>query len=479
MSLFLRLIGSANSAEVDASGQQRVILYDSAGNVVTPSNRAAVAETAGGVLNVGKDYKIARTLRASSIGTLRTSDDSLFLYDSYEGTARDSNKWIEALASFTTAQALATGLTLNNGASTTTAQGALESSHRQFPIIPRCGLIFRTRLRNTGASNQVCEFGFGDTSSATTAVVNNGAFFRKDGAGSLQGVLSMNGAEVQSTVMTAPATTDYAIYEVYLEDSRVTFQIMSSAGALISAVTMEVGATVARLFAVTHLPCFHRIWNNGTAGAGGQLIINQTVVVLVDSLSQRDYQVGQSGMSYSSLTSPTAYTQLANWSNSAAPTTRTLSNTAAAETTLGGLLVANSIAGGNTDLIMFGWQNPSPYTFHITGIFIPPPLNQVVAVATTATIFAYFLALNSSAVSLATAAPYAPMRIALPGVHTAAVALAANNLFSGPQIQMFDTPIGSVQPGRFLHIGCRELVGTATATETYLWAGVGVTGFFE
>jgi hypothetical protein len=184
-------------------------------------------------------------------------------------------------------------------------------------------------------------------------------------------------------------------------------------------------------------------------------------------------------MGMNSLISPTAFTQLANWGNSAAPTVRTLSNTAAAETTLGGLLAVNSIAGGNTDLIMFGWQNPSPYTFYCTGIKIPVPLNQVVAVATTATIFAYFASFNLSAVSLATGGTYPGVRVGLGEIHTAAVGLAANLLFSGNTAVWIPTTPMAVQPGRFLHIGCRELVGTATATETYLWGGIAVDGFFE
>lgn len=483
-------VTSNAGADVDATPKAlRGILYDASGNVIIPSNRSAVAETTGGLLNAGKDYKLSRTLRASSTGALQMGgDDTLLLYDSFEGTTRNLNAWIETIATATSAQTLATGLRLNTTASVTSGQGVLESSHRQFPIVARSSLVFRARLRFQGLTNCFEEWGFSDQASATTAVMSNGAFFRRDGAGSLQPILAFNGTEGAGPTMTGPATTDYAWYEIFLEDDRATFQIVSVTGVLLSSVVMERGATggsgtgvatAARLFAVTHLPAFFRVYNSGTAGTAPQIDITLCSVTLADIWSQRDHSVVLSGMGYNSLSSPTAYTQLANWSNNAAPTTRTLSNTAAAETTLGGLLRVNSIAGGNNDLIMFGWQNPSPYTFYCTGIKIPVPLNEVVQVATTSTIFAYFAAFNSSAVSLATAAPYSPMRVGLGEIHVATTAVLANGLFSGNTVVWTPQTPMAVQPGRFLHVGCRELVGTATATETYLWGGIAIDGFFE
>lgn len=481
--------GGAGQLGVDSTPKAaRIIPYDSSGNAGAVANRAAVTETTGGLLNAGKDYKLSRTMRTGSTGALQIAgDDTILHYDTFEGTTRNSNLWIETATTQASAQAAATGLTLNSAATTTTTTGILESSHRQFPIIARTGLVFRAKLRVQGATNCVEEWGFSDQSSATAAGHSNGAFFRRDATGALTAVLAFNAAETSSTTFSAVATTDYNYYEVWLEDNRATFQVLSPAGALIDSRVMEIGQsgagsgslTQARMFTVTHLPCFLRTLNTGAAGTAPQIVVSLCTVQLIDAWSQRPHQVQQAGMQLSALTSPTTYAQLANWSNSAAPTTRTLSNTAAAETTLGGLLRVNSIAGGNTDYIMFGFQNPTPYTLYVDGIWIPPPMNEVVAVATTATIFTYFAQFNTSAVSLATGGTYPGVRVALPGIHTAAVALAANTLFSGNTVQVtFPTPY-AVQPGRFFHIGTRELVGTATATETYLWGGVGVTGFFE
>lgn len=488
MSWLMRLMGTTNTGEVDAQGQQRVIPYDATGSSLAPINRAAVLEGVGGLVGSGRDYKLARTLRVSPTGAASISgDETMLLFDSFEGTTRDLMQWIETAATMASAQAVATGLTLNSGSSVTTAQGILQSSHRFFPFGASTSITGRWHLRVQGTTNCFAEWGFSDQTSATTALHNNGAFFRRDGAGSLQPILAFNGAETAGSVMAGVATTDYNTYHIHLSEFHARFEIVDHNGVLIASQTMEIGATgagagvktQARMLAATRIPAMMRVYNSGAAGTAPQIVVNLATVLMLDVWSQRDHAVQQAGLGLDGVTSPTLHTQLANWTNSGAPTTRTLANATAAEATLGGLLRVNSIAGGNTDYVMFGWQNPTPYTFYCTGIIIPPPLNEVVAVATTATIFAYFAAFNSSAVSLATAAPYTPMRIALPGIHTAAVALAANAIFTGANAGvMFNTP-KMVAPGRFLHVGCRELVGTATATETYLWGGVIVEGFFE
>ena len=56
---------------------------------------------------------------------MRTSDDTVYLFDSVEGAAYNSNIWIQSLTSFTMSQAAATGIPFNAGSSVTTGQGAM------------------------------------------------------------------------------------------------------------------------------------------------------------------------------------------------------------------------------------------------------------------------------------------------------------------------------------------------------------------
>ena len=462
----------------------RVAEYDSGGNALAPLNRAAVLEAAGGLLNAGKDYKIAHTIRVASTGGLQIAgDDTILLADTFEGTTRNLNQWIETVATMASAQTVAVGLTLNSGSSVTTAQGILESSHRQFPVLSRSSLVFRAHMNVTGVTNCVQEWGFSDQASATVALHNNGAFFRRDAGGSLQPVLAFNGVENQGSVMTQPATTEYATYEIFLETRWATFTITSHAGAIISSQVMEIGSsnggagvtTQARMFAVTHIPAMMRVYNAGTAGTAPKIIVNDCIVQLLDTWTQRPHIVQQSGIGLSSLTSPTAFTQLANYANSAVPASATLSNTAAGYTTLGGQYQFAAVVSAETDFALFGWQNPTPYTFYCTGIRIGEMVNTVVAVATTASVFQWAAAFNSSAVSLATAAPYSPMRV---GIGTQAFAIAAAVGATAPAVQWSPGTPMAVQPNRFLHIILKAWLGTATATEIFRGTVV-VDGFFE
>jgi hypothetical protein len=481
------LIGTTSGAGVESDATPkalRTVLYDGAGNAIVNANRTAVVETVGGSLIAAKDYKISRTLRASSSGGIQVAgDDSMMLADNFEGTTRDLNQWIETATTMASAQTVAIGLQLNSAATTTTTTGILESSHKQFAFNGRGALVFRAHLNVKGATNCVEEWGFSDQASATAAGHSNGAFFRRDAGGSLQPVLAFNTAETQGSVMTQPATTDYAWYEIFLEDSRAMFQITSATGALISSQAMEIGSsgggagstTQARMFAVTHVPAFFRVINTGAAGTAPQIVVNQAVVMVADELSQRPHVIAQSGMGLNSLTSPTLHTQLSNYANSAAPASATLSNTAAGYTTLGGQYQFAAQATNETDFALFGWTNPSPYTFYCTGIRIGEMINTVIAVGASASVYLWGAAFNSSAVSLATAAPYSPMRVTL-GAQAFAGAAGIGAMAPGFTWTP-GTPM-AVQPGRFLHIILKQLLGLATGTEIFRGMVV-IDGFFE
>lgn len=480
MSLIIRS-GPANIEWIiDATSQAgRATLYDPSGNVLSPVNRGALAETAGGVVTSGKEYKLARTDRSLPDGQ-KSSNLQPLLLSQYHTTVKDAGMWIESGSVMSAGQTVAAGLTLNSTSSVAANANIVWTSHRQFLIPERGALIFRTRLRNIRFNNSIAEWGIG-APVGNTAVVNDGAFFRKDTAGSLQGVISQNGTEIQSSVMTAPADTDYAFYEIFYCEGRAFFQIVSDAGVVISAVDLPATATTARAPSVSHLPCFHRLYNGAVGpGTAPQVLVDRTAVYLTDAPESRPWREIMSGQGWNSSMVPGAGTQAAQAVNSATPAGVALANTTAPHALLGGLTNGNAMAAGlTTDLILVGYQVPSPYMFYFTGVRIDPPVNLVVAVATTDTQFAlYGMAFNSSAVSLATAGTYPPMRVPLGGNHKFTVADPVGRPAAGsPVIWQPNTPI-AVMPGRFIHVYVRCMIGTATATETYLWA-IAIDGWFE
>lgn len=476
---------TSDQLTVDATSKAaRVTLYDTAGNLLAKQDKLASGITPGtteGLLMVGADERTPRLMRLRSDGSIPTGTQLTFM-DCIEGSALNTNLWTNTNTTMTISQA--TGyILLNAGSSVATTVGSILYSNKSFSLTPRGRIIYRARVRNTAHySNNLLELGLSSLQSATAAGVATGAVWRKDGTGQYVPVISpVNGTETLGTPISDGtfrafvAVTDYALFEVEICAPYCIFRILTAGGVLINEQTLSLAAS-SQGFQATHVNAMVRNYNAGATGTAVQTYIGAVAVYIADHDMCKPWQQIMSSMALNSLASPTAYTQLANWSNSAAPTTRTLANGSAAESTLGGLLVANSMAGGATDLIMFGWANPAPYNFYFTGIRFDPPLNQVVAVATTATVFIYGMSINCTAPANLGSGTH--FRVGLGGTHVGAVGLAANTQFSGPQIAWYPKTPLCVTPGRGVVLFCRALVGTATATETFLW-NVGIDGYFE
>lgn len=482
---------------VDPFNAAYVIQRDSAGNPVAVANRASISDLAGGQLLAVKDYEIGRTLRGSPTGDLRGMNDLMLLWDMVEGAAVDTNKWIQTLTTHTVTQASGV-ITFNANNTTTINTGAMHLSHQFFPKIMRSPLVWRGVRKFSALFNgPIIEFGFGSPASAIAASLGNGACFRKDSGGQLVPVVSIGGTEIvgasplSDAILRAGvsgygivAVADFATFEIIVEDDRATFKVTNHAGNLVYEAVIEYGSTSGS-FTGTHLQALDRIWNFTAPSTAMQYFTSGTAVYQLDNIVGLSFRELASGMCNNSLTSPTAYTQAAKIVNNTAPTAITLSNTAISagnNDTLGGCITANAMVGSlatPADSILSGWLNPSPFTFFCTGVRIPVPINGVAAVATTDTLLTYQMGFNSSAISLATAGAYPPMKITLADIHSAIIGLAASKLFTGNTINaVFDPPI-AVMPGRYVHCILRCLLGTATATETYRWDGVEIQGFYR
>lgn len=195
-------------------------------------------------------------------------------------------------------------------------------------------------------------------------------------------------------------------------------------------------------------------------------------LALVGSEANLAEAMARAGRGLSAL--PSTGAQLANWANSTAPTSATLSNTAAGYETLGGLWQAAALAGAATDYALFAYQVPTGMNLYITAVHISPTIVTGAANATTATIMQWGLGLNSTAVSLATAST-GPDRVAL-GFQSCLASLAIGGQV-GPAIEVnFPTP-HVVTGGKFLHVILTIPVCTATSSEV-LRGAVGINGFF-
>jgi hypothetical protein len=184
----------------------------------------------------------------------------------------------------------------------------------------------------------------------------------------------------------------------------------------------------------------------------------------------------------SSLQAPlTPFAQTANNANSTSPTSATLSNTAAGYTTLGGRWQFAAPLGAATDYALFGYQVPVGYQLYITGIAIST-CNTVAAVATTPTILDWSVAVDSTAVSLATADSFGPPFVTMgprrvPLGSQGFIVGAAAGACAQDIVRTFNPPLVA-EPSRFVHAIVQVHTGTATATEI-IRGDVTFTGYFE
>lgn len=476
--------GSAASELQISQGGARVLLYDASGNPIYKTNLSAYdPETTVGMPMMGQDGDLVRIPRISQDGSFQAYGPQVVFFDAIEGATVNTDRWISTTTTMTITQAVAAGTLFNANSTVTTTTGAMLTSKTLCPLIPIGGCLrYRSRVQASAHfAGNLIEVGFGDPAAATNAQLINGVVIRKDGSGQWLGVACFNNSELltaaidNSTFTAAIAAGAYFEVEIHVYVDRAVFWIRTAAGAVVLFENLEFDTTIGT-WGTTHLRVMNRTYNSAGTGTAVQMRIAGTHVDMLDRLAHnKPWGEQMTSQFLDGLTNPLTFAQSANWANSAAGTTRTLANTTAAESTLGGILVANSIAGAATDYIMFGYQVPTGYQFNLTGIRIAPPLNGVAAVATTDTVFQYFFATNSTAVSLATASV---MRRALPGYHRGAVGLAAGVPFSGNEIDVRFANAIRIASARFLHIGCRVPVGTATATETFTWQ-VAIDGYFE
>jgi hypothetical protein len=469
----------------------RQILFDSAANPLHKADKAPSGITPGttaGLPLVGANRITPRLVRSMSDGALADGRPMICFSDAIEGAAVNTNLWVQTLTTMTITQGTGTIL-FNAGASFATTVGALQTAQHQVPLPGRARIIFRTRQRHTQHyNNNLIELGFANATSATTTLQvqgATGAVWQKDGSGQYIPSLFVAGTLIAGTPISNAAfvsqvpATDYAVFEIEVDEYGAWFRILTSAGVLVtgSEQRIDFGVTIGD-WSVTHFTPMVRTYNSAATGTAVQVYVGQTDVYLLDIQHNKPWNHQLAGMGYSWVQNPvTTFAQLANYVNITAPTTRTPTNTTALEPTLGGHVSWNnagtSFAGDDTkDWILFGWQNPTPYAFYLTGSRIST-VNLGAANGATAYTIEYALQANGVAVTLVGATNrFIPL-----GFQTLAAAGAIGAVFDRDTVWNPGTPV-AIQPGRYIHLVGRVIVGTATSAQVIrtLWTP---DGYFE
>lgn len=417
-------------------------------------------------------YRFARSDR---LGSQSVALNNLLFSEQFEGaTAATPNRLTSTAASFVTAQTAAGGFVVNSTNITTSAANFIMTSNRQFARYQRAPTHLKLRARASHQANSVIEFGFGNATATVSPTV--GAFFQITTGGVIQGVLTFNGVNITTTPITLTGSwrDNFYVWDIILDDDEVMFFIQdTSTGFIIAERRIQIPTTQVRTWNATRLPFFARL-NNITAPASPpNLVLSSVDVIQLDLVTGKPWShtLALNGMGFE--VNPTTFAQTINYANSAAPTSATLSNTAAGYTTLGGQFQFAAVAGAETDYALFGFTVPSPYSLVVTGIDIST-FNMGAAVATTPTLLQWFASTDQTAISLATATN---RRVAI-----GAQSLPVGTPIGGMADRNISTDLSQsplvTNPGRIFVIGLKMPVGTATASQI-IRGTVAIKGYFE
>ena len=418
--------------------------------------------------------RVMREIECSEDYRIRTESDNIWIADYPIGTAVNTRKFATVL----TTQTLTVGgarYELNSSGITTVSTGSMLRSYKYIPFYKANATYVEFAVNWTLApvANWFAEWGVGLPSSAIAAPTD-GVFFRIT-AGQFRGVCVNNSVETYVDLGALPAEAVVHDFVIEITMGAVYFWHESNLLGVIEVPNTQFGPT-----AQSSLPVFIRTYNAAIAPASAIKLQCSAIGASNGGADlNRLWPTVQSAMGNSSVQIPTgaAAGQTANYANSAAPASATLSNTAAGYTTLGGQFQFAAVAGAETDYALFGYQVPTGQTLILRGIWIDT-MNTGAAVATTATWLQWALGVGSTAVSLATAdaaATKAPARIAL-GNQVFAIADAIGKQANRLDVNL-DAPM-VVNSGEFVHVILKMPLGTATASQV-IRGIVGINAYFE
>ncbi len=414
---------------------------------------------------------------------LRIGADSNWDTQMFNATAQNFNK--HKYTSTTLTMTWGGGfLTTNGGNVTTTGTACQIQTYKHFPLLGTGSAYVEMSMAIASAvpTNMVLDFGAALPAAAGTSLFLDGVYFRLNSSG-LVGVLNNNGTETTTSPFTGFTFTLNQVYKFIIVVNSTDIEFWVNDG-LLGELPRQNG-TGMPVYSGS-LPIAIRQHHTGATSTAFQAKFANYNVNIGGVDTDRLWATAMAGQGMHGLVAPDGFTagQTSNNANSAAPTSATLSNTAAGYTTLGGQFQFAAVAGAETDYALFAYQVTAPTTsitgrsLIIRGIWIDSYVTGA-AIATTSTLLQWSAAVGSTAVSLATAdaaATRSPKRISL-GVQSFLVGAAIGARASDRIDVNLDAPI-TVEPGTFFHIILKIPVSTATASQI-IRGIVGVNSYWE
>lgn len=479
MSITIKGGASGLDADVDANNRVKVNLDTGANPAQVGGVRAFQESDDGSIIGT----PLLRSVEADEDYRMRIAHEAIFDTETFNYTGQNTGKHIYRTSTMVAAWSAA-GFTTNSGNITTATTSASLQTYAEFPVLGTSQLYCEVIGSFTAAppANTIIDFGMTRLSGAGVYPPTDGVYFRLTSAG-LFGVANNNGTETTTGVFSFTHVINRKYqFIIAMHERAVEFWID---GTLYAILDTPVGQGQPCMSASLPFGLRHAI-SGGAAGAAISFQLNDysisiggpNISLTASIMGQRIYG------SYMGL-SGGAMGQLATYVNSTNPTAGAPVNTSLAANLPGGLggqgLVTAAVAAA-TDGIWGSYQVPAGTAnvqgrrLVIRGVRLDA-VNTGAVVATTATTIQFSLAFGHNAVSLANAegaTSKGPRRVAL-GFMTWPVGA---TIGQGPQggalnIDFGDAPI-FVNPGEFVALAGKFLVGTATASQTisFVWQPV-------
>lgn len=420
---------------------------------------------------------------------LRAAFDTIVFNDEFNAAAQNTGIWYHRTTTMTMAQS-GGFLVTNANLTATNTTGCSLHTHRVFTVTTGMAMCAEFNLGITAVplAGQVALFGFSNIASAT-ARPTDGVWLEINANG-MSGVIAYSGSYYQTNVLIPPA--DFTLgqidkFAIVVGTHEVEFWWND---VLLGEFEPVAGAAQAFLSASTNL-CIQQYNSAAVSGSPQmQLKVGNVTVSSMDVATNKPWACQMAGMGLMAMQGQNGGTmgQTAQWSNTALPTAAAGTNTTAAlGTGLGGLFQLNAMATSATDVIVSSYLNPAgsttqtPANLVIRGVWMDVTVLGA-AVATTPTVLAIAMAFGHNALSLATTesasfangTTKAPRRLPL-----GTVAFKVGDAIGTNQhiYCEFESPI-FINPTEYVQVVAKPVVGTATASEIFLF-NIGFNAYFE
>jgi len=423
---------------------------------------------------------------------LRTSSEVMLDAETFNYAAQNTGKHIYRSTTMANAWT-ANGLQVNSGSITTINTGTLLQTYGYFPLhgaqSTYCTMSAGFNV-STFPTNTTLDFGMFLAASTVPFAPTDGVFFRVDSTG-MVGVINFNGTQTFTpTFVTEPAGPNWTpvIGEKYsflitINESNVEFWIDN-----VIYGTITVPLSQGQPFQSASLPMGIRQAIGGVAASAAMqfLLSDVTISIGGPTYSDRLSVIGNRIYgSYQALSGSTPMGSLATLPNSTNPTAAAPSNTALTANLpagLGGQGVATAAAAAATDLIFGSFQVP-PGTVAVQGrrlvirAVMVDAVNTGAIVATNPTTIQWSLAFGHTAAPLNTAeaaTTKAPRRVSLGFMTWPVGAAIGAQSQTGRIFADFGDAAAFVNPGEFVALVGKFLLGSATPSQTitYVWQPV-------